>query len=108
MTTGLENSTTCLLCGDQVPPDAQLERHLIRHLEELALFALPQRGEDEEQESTIPNASAGHIKTSTFADLKITTDDKEVKHDHGAIKLHAVDAFSEETNLDVGETTRSP
>jgi hypothetical protein len=66
---------------------------LARRLKELALFALPQRGEDEEQESAISNASLGHIKATTFADLRITTDDKEVKHDHGAINLQAVDAF---------------
>lgn len=69
---------------------------------------LSQREEYEEQESTISNVSSGRIETTTFADLRITTDDEAVKHDRGAMNTQAVDAFSEETNLDVGDATGSP
>ena len=39
--------TTCSLCGDRCTI-GRLERHVARHLEELALFALPRRLYDEE------------------------------------------------------------
>ena len=58
----------------------------------------PSREEDEERESAISNTSPGHIKAPTFADLRIRTDDKAVKHDHLAMNPPAVNAFSEEIN----------
>ncbi|CAG8893706.1 unnamed protein product [Penicillium egyptiacum] len=44
----------CALCLSSVPSGKQLERHVGRHLEELALFALP-RSEEDDNEGEIPS-----------------------------------------------------
>ena len=42
-----DTSTDCPLCLASIPGGKQLERHVGRHLEELALFALPRSDEDD-------------------------------------------------------------
>lgn len=40
----------CPLCTDRILPSARFERHVARHLQELALFALPRETGDEQNE----------------------------------------------------------
>ena len=42
----------CLFCGDHIPSPKTLKRHIARHLQELALFALPPSNTDDERSST--------------------------------------------------------
>lgn len=44
----------CALCMSSIPLGKQFERHVGRHLEELALFALP-RSDDDENEDILPS-----------------------------------------------------
>lgn len=45
----------CPLCLSSLPSGKQLERHLGRHLEELALFALPRSEEDDDEAAISPD-----------------------------------------------------
>lgn len=42
----------CLFCGDHISTPKTLKRHIARHLQELALFALPPTHTDDERSST--------------------------------------------------------
>ncbi|PLN79177.1 hypothetical protein BDW42DRAFT_201764 [Aspergillus taichungensis] len=44
--------SNCLFCGDHIPSPKTLKRHIARHLQELALFALPPSHVDDERNST--------------------------------------------------------
>ena len=58
----------CPLCQEQVTRGVRLDKHLGRHLEELALFALPQTESEEDKAS--PGASPGAYPMSEhFTDL---------------------------------------
>jgi hypothetical protein len=52
---GPDISVECSLCLSSVPSGKQLERHVGRHLEELALFALPRSGEDDDETTISSN-----------------------------------------------------
>ena len=48
--TDTASRTTCLLCCEEITGTKKLEKHLGRHMEEVALFALPTSSFDSEQE----------------------------------------------------------
>lgn len=50
MTAETSAGVSCPLCQSPSPPGKSLEKHLGRHLEELALFALPRSDQDEDEE----------------------------------------------------------
>ncbi|KAK2805521.1 hypothetical protein FQN50_006145 [Emmonsiellopsis sp. PD_5] len=45
----------CPLCTEAIPSNGHIDRHIGRHLEELALFALPRTGMDEDADSNASN-----------------------------------------------------
>ncbi|KAJ5782233.1 hypothetical protein N7457_004007 [Penicillium paradoxum] len=61
-------SVDCPLCGLSVNSGRLLERHLGRHLQELALFALPQSGLDQDDESSTSKKSEGGLSQSDYED----------------------------------------
>ena len=73
-----KDSTACPLCKDEVEFGKQYDRHLARHLQELALFILPgseedsEFGEDQDAESSLSseiiNLSASHDRPKSPGD----------------------------------------
>ncbi|KAJ6023892.1 hypothetical protein N7540_004689 [Penicillium herquei] len=64
-------SMECPLCHLSISSGKSFERHVGRHLQELALFALPKVGSEKEGESYTSTVSEGDVQHSDFEKLNI-------------------------------------
>jgi hypothetical protein len=109
------NSRECVLCHESMPSPKTLERHLGRHLEELALFALPRTDAEEEEDALDPIDSNGHSNSSaeiTSPDERRLNVNDETSPDFLLLKNRGVTyplhfaPFAIDETLTVGEVRR--
>lgn len=85
------SETDCALCQSSLANPKSLERHLGRHLEELALFALPHVDADNDQEVV------------DFSDVSVNSNDEDIEgsvHEYGASPIPGVGyGSSQQQNL---------
>ncbi|EED18570.1 conserved hypothetical protein [Talaromyces stipitatus ATCC 10500] len=83
-----QNGFTCPLCQINVQPPASFEKHVGRHLEELALFVLPRTDLSEEDNSEVSSPATSIIAVGNDSDEIIGSEG--IKSDVGPHSSHGV------------------
>ena len=96
----------CALCKDALKSSKQYERHVARHLEELALFALPRTEMDdaEDDDDDVVDAGASTSKNGVTVDTAHSPDHS----DHSSLASVTDDEDSTGTNDQVRPRSYSP
>ena len=89
----------CPLCNSRLASLKLLERHMARHLEEIALFALPSTKSDEEKDRPNDDIASGAIHTDTdYSDSRSSADNDTDVH---SLLLDPAQAVDHGTNDDL-------
>ena len=93
-----EVEASCPLCKENVPGMVQLQKHLGRHLEELALFALPSTEGAESGEENESRISDSNLEVTADNDESDSEDDTQAKSEAQRESNDPVRSLSEGTD----------